>query len=130
MKKRILSMLLALTMLLSLVPAAVFAEEAEQEAKKPLIYVSFGDSTTNGYGLTGYEMDADKTAKAEDGVKSDYKGYGNETGTKPAWNNVNGLLQETPGSYPVLFQKYLAEQMGWDPEAEKAKETLDSYVQL
>ena len=56
MKRRILSMLLVLTMLLSLVPTAVFAVQGEE--KTEINYVSLGDSMTNGYGLPGYDHDS------------------------------------------------------------------------
>ena len=54
MKRKILSMILALAMIVSLVPAAAFAQGAERE---PVKYVSLGDSMTNGYGLPGYDGD-------------------------------------------------------------------------
>ncbi|MBR4857092.1 MAG: hypothetical protein IKU94_10785, partial [Bacteroidaceae bacterium] len=60
MKKRIMSVLLALAMLLSLVPTAVFAVEGEPEGgssepKETINYVSLGESMTNGFGLFGYD---------------------------------------------------------------------------
>ena len=61
MKRRILSMLLVLTMLLSLVPTAVFAVEGDEP--EALNYVSLGDSMTNGYGFEGYEQGSYKTEK-------------------------------------------------------------------
>jgi len=50
MKKRILAIILTIAMVISMVPAAVAAEET-----KPLVYVSIGDSMTNGYGIEGYD---------------------------------------------------------------------------
>ena len=50
MKRKILSMILALAMIVSLVPATVFAESSEETIK----YVSLGASNTNGYGIRGY----------------------------------------------------------------------------
>ena len=62
MKRRLLSMLLVLTMLLSLIPTAVFAVEVEDSDNDGTInYVSFGASNVNGYGLAGY-LDEDVTA--------------------------------------------------------------------
>ena len=59
MKRRLLSILLVLTMLLSMVPVSVFATDSTtgevHGTTAPMInYVSLGDSMTNGYGLDGY----------------------------------------------------------------------------
>lgn len=70
MKKRLLSILLSLAMIVGLVPATALA------AEQPIKYVSLGDSMTNGYGLDGY-------------------------------TEVNGYLEEVPGSYPVVFKEML-----------------------
>ena len=70
MKKRLLSILLSLAMIVGLVPATALAVE------QPVKYVSLGDSMTNGYGLDGY-------------------------------TEVNGYLEEVPGSYPVVFKEML-----------------------
>lgn len=51
-----------------------------------LVYVSFGDSMTNGYGLSGYAL--------------------------PNGVGVNGFLQESPVAYPAMYADYLAEQTG------------------
>ena len=51
MRKRLLALLLALTMVVSILPVSVFAVELE---KDPLVYVSIGDSMTNGLGHEGY----------------------------------------------------------------------------
>lgn len=46
------AMLLVLCMVAGFVPSVAFAAEEEE---KPLVYVSIGDSMTNGYGLPGYD---------------------------------------------------------------------------
>ena len=51
MKKRLLALLMTLTMVVSLLPSSVFATEQND----PLVYVSLGDSMTNGFGLNGYD---------------------------------------------------------------------------
>ena len=56
MRRRLLAFVLALTMVVSILPVSVFATDTAPEATKgPLVYVSIGDSMTNGYGLDGYD---------------------------------------------------------------------------
>ncbi|MGI6109918.1 MAG: choice-of-anchor J domain-containing protein [Eubacteriaceae bacterium] len=55
MKKRILSLLLCLTLVLSVIPSSVFA----QDTSKKTGYLALGDSIATGYGLTDY-TDANK----------------------------------------------------------------------
>ena len=55
MKKRLMSLALVLSMVISMVPA-VFAAENEPAETETLKYVSLGDSMTNGYGLADYEI--------------------------------------------------------------------------
>ena len=56
MRRRLLAFVLALTMVVSILPVSVFATDTAPEATKgPLVYVSIGDSMTNGYGLEGYD---------------------------------------------------------------------------
>ena len=98
-----LAMLLAICMIVGFVPAVAFA--TEESAEKPIYYVSLGDSTTNGYGLTGYEFEEDGLL---DWVKSTYAGYDGESTVE----NPNGLLMETPGAYPAKFRDYLADATG------------------
>ena len=86
-----IALLMSLIMVFSIfAPVAASAQEwvHDNHTHKdgPINYVSIGDSMVNGYGLDGYEL--------EDGT------------------NVNGFLQEVPGSYPVLFKKYLEEKSG------------------
>ena len=50
MKRRVLSIMLVLAMIVSLVPATIFAADSEE----PIKYVSLGASNTNGYGIRGY----------------------------------------------------------------------------
>ena len=112
MKKRILSLVLTLAMVLSLVPTAAFAGTGTED--DPLIYVSLGDSMTNGYGLDGYQFDMAETRAAVDNLIADlkerpeYRPEGNRGGeyntcevladsTLPQWrnfpniNNMNGV---------------------------------------
>ena len=53
MKKRILAIILALAMVISMVPAAMAVEPEfyDKNGDGTINYVSFGDSMTNGYGL-------------------------------------------------------------------------------
>ena len=51
MKKRLLSIALTLAMVMTMIPTTAFAEETSE----PRVYVSIGDSMTNGYGLDGYD---------------------------------------------------------------------------
>ena len=86
-----IALLMSLIMVFSIfAPVAASAQEwvHDNHTHKdgPINYVSIGDSMVNGYGLDGYEL--------EDGT------------------NVNGFLQEVPGSYPVLFKEYLEEKSG------------------
>ena len=55
MKRRLFSLLLALSMVISVIPFAAFAEETDTTE---INYVSIGDSMTNGYGLDGYDAEA------------------------------------------------------------------------
>ena len=101
-------------------PIALAAEAIEES--KPLVYVSLGDSTTNGYGLSGYEFTEQEVLDYYAGLTDEEKAFAGD----PTRDNPNGLLMETPGAYPVLFQKYLAEKAGWDGN----EETLGEYVNL
>ena len=66
MLRSALALLLAFSMVVGYVPAAVFAAEED-----PIIFVSIGDSMTNGYGLDGYD--------GESGVANYANGtYGNQ----------------------------------------------------
>ena len=87
MKKRLMALLLAIAMLLSVTPVAVFATGGAE--KNTISYVSLGASQTNGYALRGYvQGDMDKAA-LDQSIKDSA--------------NVLGYLSETPGSYPVLI---------------------------
>ena len=87
MKKRLMALLLAIAMLLSVTPVAVFA--TGETEKNTISYVSLGASQTNGYALRGYvQGDMDKAA-LDQSIKDKA--------------NVLGYLSETPGSYPVLI---------------------------
>ena len=92
MKKRILSFLLVLTMLLSIAPVSVFAtdsttSEAPVESDPNSInYVSLGDSMANGYGFVGYHQDS-----------KDLNTYDFKTG--------QGMYGD--GAYPLQFEQYL-----------------------
>ena len=94
-------------------PIALAADEF-----KPLVYVSLGDSTTNGYGLTGYEFTDEEEAAIHAGLRDWLQGI-RDLETIWDWDkmeNVNGLLMETPKAYPALFRDYLAETTGKDVE--------------
>ena len=139
MKKRILALLLALTMVVSMLPVSAFAtsESGETQPEETvsldkngdgeIIYVSLGDSTTNGYGLTGYELDQEALdwahAQAAEQLYQRLVGiYGQAIMDAAGFTrelvaaqitktpNVNGLLMETPGAYPALFRKYLEDK--------------------
>lgn len=81
MKRKILVLLIIASLILPILP--IYASAAESTPDKPL-YVSLGDSMTNGLGLAGYDM-ADGTM-------------------------VNGFLQESEYAYPTLVANYF----GWD----------------
>jgi len=49
-----IAMLLALCLVVGFFPVAAFATGSGEGSEKPLVYVSIGDSMTNGYGLDGY----------------------------------------------------------------------------
>ena len=72
MRKRLLALLLALTMVVSILPVSVFAVELE---KDPLIYVSIGDSMTNGYGLDGYDGESGVVNYANDTYANRFAAY-------------------------------------------------------
>ena len=110
MKKRLMSVVLALAMVISLVPTTAFA--ANEPEKETINYVSLGDSTTNGYGLSGYEFDKEDSDFKEWVAKitNGYPMYSGES----TYENPNGLLMETPGAYPALFRDYLADKTGKD----------------
>ena len=55
MKRRVVSIVLVLAMLLSMVPTSVFAKDVPTGGDDVVNYVSLGDSMTNGYGLPGYD---------------------------------------------------------------------------
>ena len=104
MKRKILSIVLALAMIVSLVPATVFAESGGETIK----YVSLGDSMTNGYGLPGYDGDT--------GVE-DY-------GTASYANQFAAWLGENTEHARLAMSAMRAEDLHWlleldynDPEA-------------
>ena len=86
MKKRLIALLLALTMVVSILPISAFAAEEEEK----LNYVSLGASNVNGYGMHGYLI--------EDVYEYPFLKE-NE--------NIYGYKQDTPGSYPVLIKEHL-----------------------
>ena len=106
MKRRLLSVLLVLAMLLSLVPTAVFATEGDSgtEAANPydtngiegVQYVALGDSMTNGYGLSGY-YPKDKEGVVESAVILER-------------GNRFGYMMNAETAWPSI----LAEAMDWD----------------
>ncbi len=125
-----LSLLLAFCLLLGtsangLIVWANNLESLDKDGDGKIIYVSLGDSTTNGYGLTGYEFsEEERAALVAELEKNPGANWGDLM--EKTIENPNGLLMETPGAYPALFQKYLAEKAGWDGN----EETLNDYVNL
>lgn len=87
MKKRIISIILVIAMVLSMIPSVFATTPSDGNNDKVINYVSLGDSMTNGYGLTGYEPD------------------GTITG-------FNGYLQVAPEAYPAKLAAYLAGYTG------------------
>jgi len=90
MKKRLLSVMLVLSMLMTMVPTAFAAEGSAEEIN----YVSIGDSMANGYCFEGY-------AQGENDV-----GYDD-------YNFFTGEKMYGQGAYPLQFEEYLTEQ-GYD----------------
>ena len=50
-----IAMLLALCLVVGFFPVAAFATGSGEGSDDPLVYVSIGDSMTNGYGIEGYD---------------------------------------------------------------------------
>ena len=88
MKKRLMSVLLALVMVIGVLPTAAFATEE----KETINYVSIGDSMANGYCFVGYEQDS-----------NDRSVYNFKTG--------EGMYGKD--AYPEQFAAYLDEK-GYD----------------
>lgn len=85
-----LALLLAITMLATLLPFDVFAKEYFDG----IVYVSFGDSMTNGYGHENYELENGK--------------------------NVNGFRQnDVTTNYPYLLAQYLKMLTGKEVKEEQ-----------
>ena len=89
MWRSVTALLLALCLAFGNCGTAMVASAAESD--DTIDYVVIGDSMTNGYCLPGY--------------------YPQDTSDD---NNVRGYDVEVPGTYPVLFQEYLAETTGKD----------------
>ena len=89
MWRSVTALLLALCLAFGNCGTAMVASAAESD--DTIDYVVIGDSMTNGYCLPGY--------------------YPQNTSDD---NNVRGYDVEVPGTYPVLFQEYLAETTGKD----------------
>ena len=70
MKKRLMSVLLALAMVITMIPTTAFAAEvSDADNDGPIHYVSLGASNTNGYGHRGYlppEVTEDPLAASKD----------------------------------------------------------------
>ncbi|MBR6521915.1 MAG: hypothetical protein IKT47_04540, partial [Oscillospiraceae bacterium] len=94
MKKRILSIVLVLAMVISMVPVAM----ASETPAKTIKYVSIGDSMTNGYGFNGYNQDTHTVP----------------TGHIPLteYNFFDGTNVYGDGSYALQFEEYLARLLG------------------
>ena len=105
MKRRLLSILLALTMLLSMVPVSVFATDSTTgevpsfSDPNAINYVSIGDSMTNGYGFEGYNQGNKDDLDSNGNCNDDYNFFGDK--------NVYG-----EGSYALQFAEWLEEEYG------------------
>ena len=74
MKKRILAIILTIAMVISMVPAAV-AHELDFGNDNTLVYVSIGDSMTNGYGLEGYDGESGIMNYGKDVYSNQFAAY-------------------------------------------------------
>ncbi len=81
MKRRLISVLLVLCMLLAIAPVSIFAAEGQDAAKT---YVSLGASNVNGYGHRGYLPDA-VTEDPLAAPKAEMNVYGYEAAPKNAY---------------------------------------------
>jgi len=116
MKKRMLSLLLALSMVISVVPFTAFAvDDGEPELNLDvnedgeINYVALGDSMTNGYGQPGYYPRLQKHDKhiAEGQETASgclvYAYGGKYVPRNELWGgNVFGYLVNAPEAYPSL----------------------------
>ena len=93
MKRRVLSIMLVLAMIVSLVPATIFAADSEE----PIKYVSLGASNTNGYGLRGYLPGS----VTEDPLAADKTTL-----------NVYGYQMAPEAAYPAQIAKELEKMTG------------------
>jgi len=114
-----IAMLLALCLVVGFFPAAAFATsggvEGTVEPEKPL-YVSLGDSMTNGYGLDGYEYQyywnngwfecTDPNCTEANRVP------GHEYHAANPWGDANGFRQVAWDAYP----NKMAEKYDWNHE--------------
>ncbi|MBQ5887459.1 MAG: hypothetical protein IIW82_07420, partial [Clostridia bacterium] len=100
MKRRVLSFVLVIAMLLSVTPLAVFA--ADETSPAPLRYVSLGASNTNGFGLMGYLPD---------------DLYGNPVNKMTG--SVYGYKMEPDKAYPALVAAALQTKTGRAVELEQ-----------
>ena len=92
MKKRLMSVLLALVMVIGVLPTAAFATGE----KETINYVSIGDSMANGYCFVGYAQGS------------------NDVGHNK-YNFLTGKNMYGEGAYPLQFEEWLKEQ---NPDAE------------
>jgi len=91
MRGKTMAVLVAACMLLCVLSPAIvnwneegsFATDGDEPEK--FVYVSLGDSTTNGYGMNGYYP--------SDKIMSDYE---------ISYAGIRGFLQQTPLAYPSL----------------------------
>ena len=128
MKRRLLSIVLTLAMVLSLLPAAAFATETENSSDLDvngdgkITYVSLGESMTNGYGMEGYYT---YPADFVEGTfqTPEYLSHGDGNG------NHFGYGRKEPATYAASFAEYL-EQYGeveWLPMAISGQRPEDFY---
>ena len=125
MKKRLMALLLALTMVVSILPVSVFAVDTEptqnvvstldKDVDGEINYVALGDSMTNGYGQPGYylilqehiaEDHANHPERCEYNDPSSPQGcplyYGSYVDDIRFldWGNNYGYLSNAPEAYP------------------------------
>ena len=110
MKKRLMALLLALTMVVSILPVSVFAVDTEptqdvvssldKDDNGKINYVALGDSMTNGYGHPGYYLILQKHI-------AEYHDKNTGLCTDPSASG-NGLNQGMPnGGCPFFYGDYV-----------------------
>ena len=141
MRKRLLSLVLALSMVFSVIPFTAFAVDGgetelnlDADGDGKINYVALGDSMTNGYGHAGYYLILQKHIAEhhdENGVCSDpsQQGNGLDAGSPSGgcpffygdyvedtryldWSNNYGYLSNAPEAYPTKLTGLLEDETG------------------